>query len=116
MATGDWDCAEHERALSEGTATAGGHLVPTPLSARVVDLARNQARVFQAGALIPALEAAGVELVKTTARDVAAASAAFYDATRPDVAAVRHCGQVPLIRRGRRRALVAESVTPVRVC
>lgn len=49
-----------------------------------------------AGALIPALEAAGVDLVATTARDVAAASAAFYDLTRPDVAGVRHTGQVPL--------------------
>jgi hypothetical protein len=42
LATGNWDGAEHERALSEGTLTAGGHLVPTPLSARVIDLARNQ--------------------------------------------------------------------------
>ena len=29
LATGDWSGAEHERALSEGTLTAGGHLVPT---------------------------------------------------------------------------------------
>ena len=28
LATGDWSGAEHERALSEGTLTAGGHLVP----------------------------------------------------------------------------------------
>ena len=41
LATGDWDGAQHERALSEGTLTAGGHLVPTPLSSRVIDLARN---------------------------------------------------------------------------
>ena len=50
LATGNWEGSEHERALSEGTLTAGGHLVPTPLSARVIDLARNQTRVFQAGA------------------------------------------------------------------
>jgi len=37
-------------ALSEGTLADGGYLVPTPLSAQVIDLARNQARVFQAGA------------------------------------------------------------------
>jgi HK97 family phage major capsid protein len=51
LVTGRWDGAEHERALSEGTLTAGGHLVPTPLSARVIDLARNATRVFQAGAI-----------------------------------------------------------------
>ncbi len=39
------------RALSEGTLTAGGHLVPTPLAAQVIDLARNQMRVIQAGAV-----------------------------------------------------------------
>src|SRR5215216_6405701 len=49
LATGDWSGAEHERAMSEGTLTAGGHLVPTPLSARVIDLARAQTRVLQAG-------------------------------------------------------------------
>ena len=41
LATGYWDGAEAERrAMSEGTATAGGHLVPTPLAARVIDKAR----------------------------------------------------------------------------
>ncbi len=50
LATGEWDGAEHERALAEGTATAGGHLVPTPLASRVIDLARNASRVMQAGA------------------------------------------------------------------
>ncbi len=39
------------RAMSEGTLTAGGHLVPTPLAAAVIDLARNQMRVIQAGAV-----------------------------------------------------------------
>jgi hypothetical protein len=29
LATGNWENAEQERALSEGTLTAGGHLVPT---------------------------------------------------------------------------------------
>ena len=48
LATGNWENAEHERVLSAGTLTAGGHLVPTPLSSGVIDLARNQTRVFQA--------------------------------------------------------------------
>jgi HK97 family phage major capsid protein len=51
MATARWDGAEHERALAEATVGAGGALVPSPLSARVIDLARNQTRVFQAGAV-----------------------------------------------------------------
>ena len=51
IAPADWTGAEHERALAEGTIGAGGALVPSPLSARVIDLARNQTRVFQAGAV-----------------------------------------------------------------
>jgi HK97 family phage major capsid protein len=39
-----------QAALSEGTLTAGGHLVPSPLAAKVIDLARNAMRVMQAGA------------------------------------------------------------------
>ncbi|WP_156517530.1 phage major capsid protein [Rhodococcus sp. LB1] len=50
IVTGDWTGAEEIRALSEGTATAGGHLVPTPLAANVIDLARNASQVFAAGA------------------------------------------------------------------
>ena len=41
--------AEEERALSEGTLTAGGHLVPTPLATEVIDLARNAMKTQQAG-------------------------------------------------------------------
>ena len=51
ISTGRWDGAEHERALAEATLGAGGALVPAPLSARVIDLARNATRVFQAGAV-----------------------------------------------------------------
>jgi len=50
MATADWTGAEHERALAEATTGAGGALVPAPLSARVIDLARNRTVVFRAGA------------------------------------------------------------------
>jgi HK97 family phage major capsid protein len=51
LATARWDGAEHERALAEATVGAGGALVPSPLSSRVIDLARNATRVFQAGAV-----------------------------------------------------------------
>ncbi|MGF7177012.1 phage major capsid protein [Azospirillum doebereinerae] len=52
MVTGDWAGAELERrAMSEGVLADGGYTVPTILSADVIDAARNQARVLQAGAL-----------------------------------------------------------------
>ncbi len=51
MATGRWEHAPQERALAEATIGAGGALVPSPLSARVIDLARNASRVFTAGAI-----------------------------------------------------------------
>ncbi len=47
---GDWRGAEEERAMSIGTPSAGGYLVPTPLAVGLIDLARNQARVLEAGA------------------------------------------------------------------
>lgn len=51
LVTGDWSGATVERALAEGTNSAGGYLVPTPLANQIVDLARNATRVIQAGAL-----------------------------------------------------------------
>jgi HK97 family phage major capsid protein len=50
LATADWTGAPQERALAESTIGAGGALVPAPLSARVIDLARNRTVVFRAGA------------------------------------------------------------------
>ena len=66
IVTGNWDGAEHERALSEGTLTAGGHLVPVPLSARVIDLARNQMQVMRAGATTVPMTAATLKLARLT--------------------------------------------------
>ena len=66
IATGNWDGAEHERAMSVATATAGGHLVPAPLSARVIDLARNATRVFQAGAITVPMTASTLKLARLT--------------------------------------------------
>ncbi len=75
LITGEWSGAEAERrALVEGTATAGGHLVPTPLSARIIDRARNQTRVLQAGAQIVPMEAQTLKL----ARVVGDPTAAFH--------------------------------------
>jgi HK97 family phage major capsid protein len=66
MATGHWDGAEHERALAEATLGAGGALVPAPLSARVIDLARNATRVFQAGAITVPMTAQTLALARLT--------------------------------------------------
>lgn len=49
--SGRWNGATAEKALSEGTDSAGGFLVPDVLSAQVIDLMRNQARINQAGAV-----------------------------------------------------------------
>jgi HK97 family phage major capsid protein len=66
MATGQWDGAEHERALAESSIGAGGALVPAPLSARVIDLARNRTVVFRAGAQTVPMTSATLALARLT--------------------------------------------------
>jgi HK97 family phage major capsid protein len=66
IATARWDGAEHERALAEATVGAGGALVPAPLSSRVIDLARNQTRVFQAGAITVPMTSQTLALARLT--------------------------------------------------
>jgi HK97 family phage major capsid protein len=66
MATAKWDGAEHERALAEATVGAGGALVPAPLSARVIDLARNATRVFQAGGVTVPMTSQTLALARLT--------------------------------------------------
>ncbi|MFE5793547.1 phage major capsid protein [Streptomyces sp. NPDC056503] len=67
MLTGDWIGADAERrALSEGVPGAGGVLVPTPLAARVLDLARAQARVMQAGASTVPMESQTLKIARQT--------------------------------------------------
>lgn len=64
--TGDWTNATQERALSEGTSTAGGHLVPTPIAQGVIDLARNQSRVIEAGALTVPMASSTLKIPRLT--------------------------------------------------
>jgi HK97 family phage major capsid protein len=66
MATGHWDGADHERALAEATVGAGGALVPSPLSARVIDLARNATRVFAAGAITVPMSSQTLAMARLT--------------------------------------------------
>jgi len=66
MATGDWQGADHERALAESSIGAGGALVPSPLSARVIDLARNRTVVFRAGAQTVPMTSSTLALARLT--------------------------------------------------
>lgn len=51
LATGDWaDASAELRALNEGSAAAGGVMVPLPISTEIIDLARAKSVVIQAGA------------------------------------------------------------------
>lgn len=71
LATGNWSGAEAEqetyvKAQSTGTLTAGGHLVPTPLAGGLIDLARNQSRVFQAGAITVPMTSSTLKIPRLT--------------------------------------------------
>lgn len=57
--TGRWadrEVAEEARALSIGTPSAGGYLVPEPLSTGLIDMARSQSVAIRAGALTMKME------------------------------------------------------------
>ncbi|MCM8750669.1 phage major capsid protein [Thermomicrobiaceae bacterium CFH 74404] len=62
--TGAWDA--ETRALGIGTPSAGGYLVPEPLAVQIIDLARAQARVIQAGARTVRMDSATLTLPKLT--------------------------------------------------
>jgi HK97 family phage major capsid protein len=66
VATGEWEGAEHERALAEATIGAGGALVPSPLSARVIDLARNRTQVLRAGGVTVPMTSSTLALARLT--------------------------------------------------
>jgi HK97 family phage major capsid protein len=67
LVTGEWQGAEDEkRAMSEGTLTAGGHMVPTPLAARIIDRARSQTRVIQAGASTVPMDSQTLKVARQT--------------------------------------------------
>jgi HK97 family phage major capsid protein len=71
LVTGDWSQSQPElkiykHAMSEGIQTAGGHLVPTPLSGRIIDLARNAMRVIQAGATTVPMTSQTLKIARLT--------------------------------------------------
>ncbi|MGD9608961.1 MAG: phage major capsid protein [Desulfovibrionaceae bacterium] len=68
LVTGEWAGAEAEKraVMAEGTSSLGGVLIPTPLAAQVIDLARNQAVVFRAGASTVPMTANTLKMCKVT--------------------------------------------------
>lgn len=67
MATGDWAGSERERrALWESNPSSAGVLVPAPMASQIIDLARNQARVMQAGAITVPMESATLKIARQT--------------------------------------------------
>jgi HK97 family phage major capsid protein len=66
MATADWTGADQERALAESTVGAGGALVPTPLSATVIDLARNAMVTNRAGVVTVPMTSQTLKLARLT--------------------------------------------------
>lgn len=62
--TGDWGNAPLE--LKTMASSAAGAILPTPISARVIDLARNASTVFRAGAVTVPMTAATLKLARLT--------------------------------------------------
>lgn len=72
IATGKWKGADAERALAEGTQSAGGYLVPEVLANQVIDLARNQLRVIEAGAITVPMTSQTLRIPRLTGEGTAA--------------------------------------------
>jgi len=65
IVTSDWSGISPEvRAMSVGSGAGGGFAVPDSLSARVIDKARAQARVLQAGAQTVVMDGATLKLAR----------------------------------------------------
>lgn len=86
IVTGNWEGVDPEqRAMSIGTPTAGGYLVPAALSARVIDKARNAARIFQAGAQTVPMESSTLKLARVVGDPTAAWKVENAQATASDM-------------------------------
>lgn len=63
--SGDWDAIPPEsRAMAVGVGSAGGFAVPAPLSAMVIDRARNLARIFAAGAMTVPMDSSTMKIAR----------------------------------------------------
>lgn len=84
--TGDWSkVPPEERAMSIGTPSAGGFAVPEALSSRIIDRARNSARVLQAGALTVPMDTNTLKLARVVGDPTAAWKVENAQATASDM-------------------------------
>ena len=72
ITSGNWKGAEELRAMSEGTLSQGGYLVPQPLAQRTIDLVRSRTRVMEAGAITVGMTEQTLKMARLT-QDVTAA-------------------------------------------
>jgi len=65
MVTGDYGSYTRPMAaMNEGSGSAGGHLMPTPLAARIIDLARAQSVCIAAGAQTVLMDSATLKIAR----------------------------------------------------
>lgn len=84
--TGDWSKVPvEERSMSIGTPSAGGFAVSEPLSDRIIDRARNQARVLQAGATTVPMESNTLKVARVAGDPTAAWKVENAAATASDM-------------------------------
>jgi HK97 family phage major capsid protein len=90
--TGEWKGATLEqKAMGSSPLSSGGMMIPTPLAANVIDLARNQTRVLQAGAITVPMSTATLKYARLSqdvttswtleAANIAMSAAAFDSVT-----------------------------------
>lgn len=66
IALGDWRGNDQLQSIAVGTGSAGGFLVPSPLSNQIIDTARNKSRVIQAGARVIPMPSNTLDIAKVT--------------------------------------------------
>jgi HK97 family phage major capsid protein len=77
---------EHEiRALAEGTDSAGGFTVPTPLSTQIIDLMRAKTRVVQAGAVTVPMSSETLSIARVATDPTLAWKAEAAESTPTDM-------------------------------
>jgi HK97 family phage major capsid protein len=90
--TGEWSgAAAEQKAMGSSPLSSGGMMIPTPLAAEVIDLARNQTRLIQAGAITIPMSTATLKYARlnqdvtanwtTEAANIALSAAAFDSVT-----------------------------------
>ena len=68
LALGNWEGAELERrAMSEGTSTLGGVMVPSPVASNVLDMARNKSVCIDLGAQTVPMKTSNLTIAKVNA-------------------------------------------------